>query len=120
MSENSYSENETITVEVAYALPDRQKIIELQVVPGTTAMEAVMKSGIVGLFPEIEPAAAQMGIFGQSLGTRGLKGPDEYVMEPMDRVEIYRPLIADPKEVRKRRAEKAKQKKEAAGESEAP
>jgi len=112
MTENTQEEKpETITVEVAFALPDRQKIIALDVAPGTTAMDAVMKSGIIDVFPEIDPATAKMGIFGQSLGTRGLKAAEEYVMEPMDRVEIYRGLIADPKEVRKRRAEKAKQTK---------
>jgi putative ubiquitin-RnfH superfamily antitoxin RatB of RatAB toxin-antitoxin module len=107
-TEASASEEKIITVEVAYALPQRQKIVALQVPLGTTAMEAVMQSGIADLFPEIDPATAKMGIFGQALGNRGLKAAPEYVLEPMDRVEIYRPLIADPKEVRKRRAEKAK------------
>jgi len=110
----SMTEQETITVEVAFALPDRQKIIELQVLPGTTAMEAVVKSGIVEMFPEINPESDKMGIFGQALGTRGLKLPAEYVLESMDRIEIYRPLIVDPKEVRKRRAEKARLQKESA------
>ncbi len=111
----SATARETITVEVAFALPDRQKIIELQVLPGTTAMEAVIKSGIVEMFPEIDAGSDKMGIFGQALGTRGLKVPAEYVLQPMDRVEIYRPLIVDPKEIRKRRAERARQKKESAG-----
>lgn len=111
MIEEPVTEQQTITVEVAYALPNRQKIIELQVLPGTTAMDAVAQSGIAELFPEVELASAKMGVFGQALGTRGLKAPAEYVLEPMDRVEIYRPLIADPKEVRKRRAEKSKQQK---------
>ena len=100
-----------ITVEVAYALPDRQKIIELQVADGTTAIEAVKASGIVELFPDIDLASAKMGIFGQALGTKGLKPPAEYQLQPRDRVEIYRPLTADPKEVRRRRAEKAKQQR---------
>ncbi|MGS2723681.1 RnfH family protein [Porticoccus sp. GXU_MW_L64] len=98
-----------ITVEVAYALPQRQQIIELQVAEGTTAIEAVKASGIVAMFPEIEPDSAKMGIFGQALGTKGLKPPAEYELQARDRVEIYRPLTADPKEVRRRRAEKAKQ-----------
>ena len=100
---------ELITVEVAYALPHRQQLIELQVPQGTTAFEAVQLSGIVGQFPEIDLESAKMGIFGQALGTKGLKLPKEHVLEMKDRVEIYRPLIVDPKEVRKRRAEKARQ-----------
>lgn len=100
---------ELITVEVAYALPQRQQLTTLQVAPGTTAYEAVQQSGIVQQFPEIDLDNAKLGIFGQALGTKGLKPPKEHVLQAGDRVEIYRPLIADPKEVRKRRAEKAKE-----------
>ena len=100
---------ELITVEVAYALPQRQQLTTLQVAPGTTAYEAVQQSGVVQQFPEIDPENVKMGIFGQALGTKGLKLPKEHVLQAGDRVEIYRPLIADPKEVRKRRAEKAKE-----------
>lgn len=100
---------ELITVEVAYALPHRQQLIELQVPQGTTAFEAVQLSGIVGQFPEIDLESAKMGIFGQALGTKGLKLPKEHVLAMKDRVEIYRPLIVDPKEVRRLRAEKARQ-----------
>lgn len=100
---------ELITVEVAYALPQRQQLTTLQVAPGTTAYEAVEQSGIVQQFPEIDLENAKMGIFGQALGTKGLKPPKEHVLQAGDRVEIYRPLIVDPKEVRKRRAEKAKE-----------
>ncbi|MDX2462876.1 MAG: RnfH family protein [Porticoccus sp.] len=106
------SEIELMTVEVAYALPTRQQLIELQVPKGTTAYEAVQQSGIIGQFPEIDIENTKMGIFGQALGTKGLKSPKEHVLEPMDRVEIYRPLIIDPKEVRKRRAEKASRQTE--------
>jgi len=101
-------EKELIIVEVAYALPNRQQLTELKVPYGTTAFEAVKQSGIVEQFPEIDLENAKMGIFGQALGTKGLKLPKEHVLESKDRVEIYRPLIVDPKEVRKRRAEKAK------------
>ncbi|TNE80267.1 MAG: RnfH family protein [Gammaproteobacteria bacterium] len=102
-------EVELITVEVAYALPQRQQLTTLQVAPGTTAYEAVQQSGILQQFPEIDLESAKMGIFGQALGSKGLKPPKDHVLQAGDRVEIYRPLIADPKEVRKRRAEKAKQ-----------
>lgn len=98
-----------ITVEVAYALPHRQKIIELLVEPGTTAVEAVRRSKIVDIFPEIDIASARMGIFGQALGTKGLNPPDSYILHPGDRVEIYRPLTSDPKDARRKRAERNKE-----------
>lgn len=97
-----------IAVEVAYALPHHQKIIELLVKPGTTALEAVQQSGITDIFPGIDPGTAKMGIFGQSLGTRGLAAPAAYEVKAGDRVEIYRPLTADPMETRRRRAEKSR------------
>lgn len=102
---------ETIHVEVAYALPDKQKIITLLVEPGTTAFAAAERSGIVKEFPEIDLETVKMGLFGQALGTKGLKPAREHVLQAGDRVEIYRPLISDPKEVRRKRAEKAKQDK---------
>lgn len=105
------SDIETITVEVAYALPDKQKIIALLVEPGTTALQAVKLSGIATEFPEIDIETAKMGIFGQALGTKGLKKVNEHILHAGDRVEVYRPLISDPKEVRRKRAEKAKAKK---------
>lgn len=100
------SDIEMISVEVAYALPEKQKIIAFLVEPETTALEAVRQSGIVREFPEIEVETAKLGIFGQALGTKGLAKPAEYHMQPGDRIEIYRPLKADPKEARRRRAEK--------------
>ncbi len=101
------SDIEMINVEVAYALPEKQKIIELLVKPGTTATEAVRRSGIIKEFPEIDLETAKLGVFGQALGTKGLAKAPEYEMQPGDRVEIYRPLKADPKEARRRRAAKA-------------
>lgn len=104
------SDGDLITVEVAFALPDKQKIIEVLVEPGTTAFQAAERSGIVKLFPEIDLESAKMGIFGQALGTKGLKPPKEHELQPGDRVEIYRPLIADPKEARRKRAQKKQSK----------
>lgn len=101
------SDIEMINVEVAYALPDKQKIVELLVKPGTTAVEAVRRSEIAKEFPEIDLESAKLGLFGQALGTKGLAKAPEYIMQPGDRVEIYRPLKADPKEARRRRAAKA-------------
>ena len=92
-----------IAVEVAYALPHKQKIISLLVEPGTTALQAVERSGIVEHFPEIEITAAKLGIFGESLGNKS----STYVLHAGDRVEIYRPLVSDPKDTRRKRAEKS-------------
>lgn len=93
-----------ITVEVAYALPNQQLIIPIQVAAGTKAETAIQASGILQKFPEIDLDTQQIGIFGKL--TR-LDTP----LRHLDRVEIYRPLIADPKEVRKQRAEEAKSAK---------
>lgn len=97
----------TITVEVAFARPDKQVLKQLSVPQGTTALEAVKQSGILDIFPEIDTNSDKMGVFSQVLGTKGLDEPAVYQLQPMDRVEIYRPLIADPKEVRRRRAAEA-------------
>jgi putative ubiquitin-RnfH superfamily antitoxin RatB of RatAB toxin-antitoxin module len=96
-----------INVEVAYALPHQQKIISLLVEPGTSALQAVERSGIVKFFPEIDIASAKLGIFGQALGTKGLDTAANHVLQQGDRVEIYRPLIVDPKDARRKRAEKS-------------
>lgn len=97
-----------ILVEVAYALAERQRLIALEVAPGTTALEAVEQSGIVREFPEIDPATADMGIFSKPLDGKSLPLPGEYRLKPRDRVEIYRPLLADPKAARAQRAAKAR------------
>jgi putative ubiquitin-RnfH superfamily antitoxin RatB of RatAB toxin-antitoxin module len=94
-------------VEVAYALPDKQQIVALQVEPGCTAYQAAEKSGITRLFPELELEGARMGVFGKIL-----RDPKAHVLEDADRVEIYRPLLVDPKESRRVRADKAKKAKE--------
>jgi hypothetical protein len=67
----------------------------------------VKQSGLLEIFPEIDADSDKMGIFSQVLGAKGLDEPSVYQLRAMDRVEIYRPLIADPKEVRRRRAEDA-------------
>jgi len=90
-----------IKVEVAYALPSRQIIIPIEVEQGYTVAQAVEQSGIRKEFPQIEENDP-MGIF-----SKKCKGTD--VLNTGDRVEIYRPLIADPKEMRKLRAKNAKE-----------
>ena len=92
-----------IQVEVAYARPDEQMIIPLTVTVGTTVYDAAVKSGIAERFPEIVLETVKMGIFGKLVPK-----PQERKLENGERIEIYRPLTADPKEVRRRRAEKAR------------
>jgi putative ubiquitin-RnfH superfamily antitoxin RatB of RatAB toxin-antitoxin module len=106
------TDSSMIRVEVAYALPEKQTLLSLSVPAGTTALEAVEQSGILAIFPQIDVNTDKMGIFSQVLGTKGLDEPASYKLRERDRVEIYRPLIADPKEVRRRRAEEAKAKKQ--------
>lgn len=106
------TDSSMIRVEVAYALPDKQTLLSLSVPAGTTALEAVEQSGILAIFPKIDVNTDKIGVFSQVLGTKGLDEPASYKLRERDRVEIYRPLIADPKEVRRRRAEEAKAKKQ--------
>jgi uncharacterized protein len=71
----------------------------------------VARSGIKGHFDGLDIDTAPMGVFSQALGSKGMPSAKEYVLAEGDRVELYRPLIADPKEMRKQRAEQAKQKR---------
>lgn len=97
------SSPDSIRVEVAYARPEEQVVIALEVEKGTSVRDAVLRSGILERFPEIDLDASKIGIFGK------LTKPDT-ALRPGDRVEIYRPLLADPKEVRRRRAAEGKKK----------
>lgn len=102
---------ELITVEVAYATEQRQLIIPLQVPRGTSAYEAVLQSGIVTEFPQIDVEQDPMGIFSRRLDGKVLPLPAEYLLQDKDRVEIYRPLLIDPKQARVKRAGADKPKK---------
>jgi putative ubiquitin-RnfH superfamily antitoxin RatB of RatAB toxin-antitoxin module len=84
-------------VEVVYAGPAGQAIVELDVPAGTTAVQAARASGLAERFPEIDLARQLLGVFGERV-------KPERVLEEGERVEIYRPLIADPKEARRKRA----------------
>ncbi len=88
-------------VEVAYAKPEKQQILRVEVPEGTTAFEAAMHSGIVSVFPEIDLEAVDMGIFGKAI-----KAPTTHQLREGDRVELYRPLKIDPKQARLNRARK--------------
>lgn len=89
--------DERIRVEVAYARVDVQLLLALTVPVGTVAVEAVRLSGVAMRFPEIDPEAADLGVWSHPVA------PDTPLRDG-DRVEIYRPLIADPKAVRRQRA----------------
>ena len=102
-----------MTVEVAYALPTKQLIIPVQIAPGSTAEVAIQASGILAKFPEIDLEVNQIGVFGK---LAKLDTP----LRHLDRVEIYRPLIADPKQVRKQRAEEGKVMKKGGGDAPPP
>lgn len=92
---------ELIRIEVACALPQRQRIMTMQVAVGTTAEQAVRESGILAQFHIIDATTLKLGIFSKAIK------PDTVLREG-DRVEIYRPLQADPKAVRRQRAEAGK------------
>ena len=101
----SMNDEQTIHVEVAYALPERQAIIPLQVLPGTTALQAAQRSGITDRFEGLVLEDARLGVFGKPVAA-------DQVLQEGDRVEIYRPLKADPKEVRKARAARVKERRQ--------
>ena len=100
----------TINVEVIYALPERQPLLRIRLAEGATVEDAIRQSGVLDAFPDIDLARNKVGIFSK------LVKLDE-VLRDKDRVEIYRPLIADPKEVRRKRAEEGKVTKKGGGDA---
>tara|TARA_R110000787_G_scaffold201807_1_gene312558 strand:+ start:1052 stop:1438 length:387 start_codon:yes stop_codon:yes gene_type:complete len=106
MSEKVMSEEDSVqaqlVIEVVYGTPTRQEIINCIIDINSTVEQAILTSGIVEVFPEIDLAINNVGIW-----NRAAKLTD--IVKDLDRIEVYRPLLADPKEVRKRRAEKAKE-----------
>lgn len=98
----------TIRVEVVYAAVDRQELLALDVPVGTSVRAAAIASGMAERFPELDLAECPLGIFGKLVGD-----PEQRELEAGDRVEIYRPLLADPKEVRRLRALKAAEARKA-------
>ncbi|WP_210642788.1 RnfH family protein [Pseudomonas sp. Tri1] len=93
-----------IEVEVVYASVDRQVLRTFAVPHGTSVRAALKASGITDAFPELDLATCPVGIFGKVIAD-----PDRRVVQAADRLEIYRPLLADPKEIRRLRAAKAAQ-----------
>ncbi|HSC93903.1 MAG TPA: RnfH family protein [Burkholderiales bacterium] len=101
MASRAGNESETrIRVEVAYALRDRQVLLTRELEEGCTVEQAIRRSGILEAFPEIDVARARVGIFGREVSL-------DAQLRDGDRVEIYRPLIADPKDARRQRARRA-------------
>ena len=99
-----------INIEAVYALPDEQTLFRQSVPEGATAAEAIKLCGILEKYPEIDLAANKLGIFGKLVKA-------DTVLRDKDRIEIYRSLIADPKEVRRKRAEAGKSMKKGGGEA---
>jgi len=103
------AQDKLITVEVAFALPDKQAIIVVKASEGITAYEAVVQSKIGDRFERIDIENDKMGVFGKAI-----RDPKKEILKAGDRVEIYRPLLIDPKASRVQRAEKAKKEKASA------
>ncbi len=99
-----------INIEVVYALPHEQTLLKKSLPEGATLMEGILASGLLDKHPGIDLSTHKLGIFGK------LAKPDT-VLRDKDRIEIYRPLIADPKEVRRKRAEEGKAMKKGGGEA---
>ena len=102
---------ESLSIEIAYALPQKQELVQLKLPAGSTVQQAIEASGLKQKHPEIDLAKNKVGVFGK---LSKLDTP----LRDRDRVEIYRPLIADPKEVRKKRAEEGKVMKKGGGDLE--
>jgi protein rnfH len=85
-----------LKIEVVYGLPDKQVLKKMNVQNGCTAREAVCQSGLDEIFSELDLQTAPLGIFGKSV-------KDETLLRDKDRIEIYRPLLIDPKEARRKR-----------------
>ncbi|MBT9498943.1 MAG: RnfH family protein [Zoogloea oleivorans] len=101
--------SDSINVEVCYALRDRQEIVRLKMPEGCTVQRAIDASGLLQKHPEIDLAKTnKLGVFAKLVKA-------DTVLRDKDRIEIYRPLIADPKEVRRKRAEEGKVMKKGGG-----
>lgn len=95
---------ELLRISLCYATPTEEILRELSVAPGTTIGQAISASGLLAELPEFELGVTPVGVYGK-------KKPLDTVLREHDRIELYRPLVADPKDSRRRRA----QKKDSAG-----
>lgn len=92
---------DSLVVEVVYALPKTQELVQLRLEAGSTVQQAIVASGVLQKYPEIDLSKNKLGIFGKLTKA-------DVALRDRDRVEIYRALIADPKDVRKKRAQEGK------------
>jgi len=90
-----------LSIEVVYATPARQMLCRLQMPEGSNARQAALACKLSDSFAELDLARCELGIFGKRL-----QNPETYQLQTGERVEIYRPLLIDPKEIRRRRAAK--------------
>ncbi|MDC0610477.1 RnfH family protein [Vibrio sp.] len=100
------AESNSIQVEVVYALPHEQRVISLVVDESTTVEEIIQRSGILEMYPEIDLKKNKVGVFSRNVKL-------DTTVRDKDRIEIYRPLLADPKEIRRKRADEAREKAKA-------
>lgn len=95
-------------IEVVYALPHKTELVKLDLPEGSTVLQAVEASGLLAKYPDIDVRKNKFGVYAKLAKA-------DAVLRERDRIEIYRPLIADPKEVRKQRAAEGKVMKKGAG-----
>lgn len=91
-----------LNIEIVYGLPDKQVLKTMLVADGTTARQAVLQSGLANEFPDLDVHAAKIGIFGKLV-------KDGTELREKDRIEIYRPLLIDPKDARRKRVREKEQ-----------
>ncbi|MGF1681031.1 RnfH family protein [Photobacterium minamisatsumaniensis] len=96
------SDETLIHVEVVYALPNAQRVIKLGITSDTQVKQIIEQSGVLELYPEIDLKKNKVGVYSRNVKL-------DATVHDGDRIEIYRPLLADPKEIRRKRAEQAKQ-----------
>jgi uncharacterized protein len=95
--------NDMIQVEVVYALPHEQRVFTLMINDNLTVKQIIEQSGVLAVYPEIDLAENKVGVFSRNVKL-------DSTVRDHDRIEIYRPLLADPKDIRRKRAEQAKVK----------
>ena len=93
--------DEQMNIEVVYALPNEQKLFKVELAQGATILDAIKLSGVLGIHPELDWEKNKLGIYGKLCNA-------DTLLRDKDRVEIYRPLLADPKDIRRRRAAEGK------------
>jgi putative ubiquitin-RnfH superfamily antitoxin RatB of RatAB toxin-antitoxin module len=113
MGDDADATKNIISVEVAYATTEKQLIVALEVPTGTTVHEAIAMSKIADEFPRIDLHTNPVGIFSRLLDGKGRPTAQDYVLQSGDRIEIYRPLVIDPKQARLERARAAAEKTKA-------